>query len=90
MGIAAGVIGDKWNLGFLEETERQVESHLEKHERELPYKDKKSLAIVRQMKVDESLHAKMAHDFGATKLPTPIKHAMEFSSKIMTKVTYYL
>ena len=90
LGITAGVIGDKWSLGFLEETELQVEAHLEKHLHELPPQDSKSLAILTQMKLDESQHAQMAHNSGATELPTPIKSLMSLSSKFMTKVTYHL
>lgn len=90
MGVLAGSIGDKWNLGFLEETERQVEKHLGEHQDQLPKKDKKSLAIVNQMKIDEAKHAEMAHNFGAAELPALVKHMMAFSSSIMTKTTYYI
>ena len=90
MGVTAGVIGDKWNLGFLQETEKQVEKHLEKHQSLLPEADQKSLAIVAQMKYDEHQHAQMAHAHGAAELPKPIKRLMGFGSKIMTKSAYYI
>lgn len=90
LGIAAGLIGDKWNLGFLEETELQVEKHLTEHLDLFPPKDEKSLAIIRQMKIDEHKHAEMAHDNGAAKLPMPIKKIMHISSSLMTKSTYYI
>ncbi|RBL66610.1 demethoxyubiquinone hydroxylase family protein, partial [Pseudomonas sp. MWU13-2625] len=61
MGVAAGVLGDKWNLGFLQETERQVGAHLDSHLRELPDGDERSRAIVSQMRDDELQHAEMAH-----------------------------
>ncbi len=90
LGITAGVIGDKWSLGFLEETERQVEAHLERHLIELPSNDVKSLAIVKQMKIEEGKHAQMAHDAGAIDLPKPVKNLMHLSSLCMTKTAYYI
>ena len=90
MGVVAGVVGDKWNLGFLEETEHQVEKHLEEHLHLLPKGDQKSLAIVQQMKQDEHKHAEMAHNFGAAELPQVIKKMMQLSSGVMTKTTYYI
>ncbi|MEN9946381.1 MAG: hypothetical protein RLZZ293_767, partial [Pseudomonadota bacterium] len=89
IGVGAGILGDKWNLGFLEETEKQVERHLSDHLAQLPLHDNKSRAILSQMKSDEINHAHMAHDFGAAKLPEPIVQLMGLSSKIMTKITYY-
>ncbi len=90
IGITAGILGDKWNLGFLEETERQVEAHLNEHLDIIPYKDLKSKAILQQMRDDEIGHAEMAHNYGAARLPTPIKLLMKISSKVMTKTTYYI
>ena len=90
MGITAGLFGDKWNLGFLEETEKQVEGHLEEHLDKLPPHDNKSRAILEQMKEDEIKHAHMAHDFGAAQLPTPIKAIMSLTSKLMTKTVYHI
>lgn len=90
MGITAGILGDKWNLGFLEETERQVEAHLNEHLEILPYKDLKSKAILQQMRDDEIGHAEMAHNYGAATLPKPVKLLMKLSSKVMTKTTYFI
>lgn len=90
LGVAAGLVGDKWNLGFLEETELQVEQHLDSHLDQLPQKDVKSLAIVAQMKIDEAKHAEMARAYGAAILPAPIKNLMQLSSSLMTKATYYI
>ena len=88
IGIGAGLLGDKWNLGFLEETENQVTRHLEEHLEGLPEQDGKSRAIVAQMRLDEMKHAEMAHDFGAAKLPLPVKEMMQLTSKIMTTISY--
>ena len=89
LGVTAGILGDKWNLGFLEETERQVEAHLEHHLDIIPPQDLKSKAILQQMKTDELGHAEMAHNYGAAELPKPVKLLMKLSSKVMTKATYY-
>jgi len=88
IGAAAGIAGDGWSLGFLKETEIQVEAHLEDHLEQLPPEDKRSQAILDQMKVDEAKHARMAADAGAYELPEPIKQAMTFTSKIMKAVAY--
>ncbi|BEV73647.1 2-polyprenyl-3-methyl-6-methoxy-1,4-benzoquinone monooxygenase [Paludibacterium sp. THUN1379] len=88
IGVVAGVLGDKWNLGFLEETEHQVTAHLEGHLAQLPPQDGKSRAIVAQMRDDERRHAEMAHDFGAARLPLPVRQAMKLSSKVMTSLSY--
>lgn len=90
MGIGAGIISDKWNLGFLAETEHQVGAHLAKHLEELPDADNKSRAILQQMKEDESHHEDMANSYGATELPPPIKKVMALTSQVMTKLTYYI
>lgn len=90
LGAIAGALGDKWNLGFLAETERQVGRHLNHHLETLPSKDAKSRAILEQMKIDEAEHAKTAVHLGAAELPTPIKAAMQSMSKVMTKTTYHL
>jgi len=88
LGAVAGLVGDKWSLGFLEETEHQVTAHLEEHLQGLPAEDTKSRAIVAQMRLDEMQHAEMAHDFGAAPLPLPVKEMMKLSSKIMTTISY--
>lgn len=90
LGAIAGAIGDKWNLGFLAETEHQVGAHLEKHLHELPVSDEKSRAILEQMKTDEAQHADTAIGLGGAELPAPIKAAMKQMSKVMTSTTYYL
>ena len=90
MGVFAGVLGDKWNLGFLAETERQVEAHLDGHMRSLPEQDAKSRAIVDQMRLDEIQHAEMALAHGAAELPRAAKVAMKYAAKIMTSVAYRL
>ena len=90
LGAIAGAIGDKWNLGFLAETEHQVGAHLEKHLHELPVSDEKSRAILEQMKTDEAQHADTAINLGGAELPAPVKAAMRKMSKVMTSTTYYL
>ena len=90
IGAAAGMLGDKWNLGFLAETERQVESHLAKHLHSLPNQDEKSRAIVAQMQIDEAGHANAAMSHGGVDLPTPVKLVMRLGSKVMTKTTYWI
>ena len=90
LGAAAGFLGDKWNLGFLAETERQVEGHLEGHLDRLPAQDEKSRAIVNEMKVDESRHARTAVDHGAAELPEPVTLAMKLGSRIMTRTAYWI
>ncbi len=90
LGVLAGALGDKWNLGFLAETERQVEGHLNSHLASLPEQDAKSRAVVEQMKSDEIKHAETAIAHGGAELPMPVKMAMKLSSKVMTKTAYYL
>ena len=89
IGAAAGLLGDKWNLGFLAETERQVVRHLEGHLGRLPPEDEKSRAIVEQMCSDEARHATTALSHGGAELPKPVKAAMKLSSKVMTGTAYY-
>ena len=90
IGALAGMLGDKWNLGFLAETERQVEVHLAGHLKRLPYQDRKSRAIVAQMQVDEAGHATAAMSHGGAELPMPVKLAMKLGSKVMTKTAYWV
>ena len=85
LGAVAGALGDKWNLGFLAETERQVEAHLDGHLQQLPEQDARSRAIVEQMKVDEAKHAQTALDHGGAPLPMPVKLAMRFAADVMRK-----
>ncbi|MCE1241444.1 MAG: 2-polyprenyl-3-methyl-6-methoxy-1,4-benzoquinone monooxygenase [Azonexaceae bacterium] len=88
IGVVAGVLGDKWNLGFLAETERQVEAHLDGHLDSLPSVDLRSRAIVAQMRDDEAGHAKMAMDFGAAELPAPVRVAMKLTARFLTGLSY--
>jgi ubiquinone biosynthesis monooxygenase Coq7 len=90
LGVFAGKLGDRWNLGFLAETERQVEAHLDSHLRELPPQDQKSREIVDQMRIDEIAHAKTAVRLGAAELPAVAKAAMRLSAKLMTGTAYRL
>ncbi|MFZ5555498.1 MAG: 2-polyprenyl-3-methyl-6-methoxy-1,4-benzoquinone monooxygenase [Pseudomonadota bacterium] len=90
LGAVAGALGDKWNLGFLAETERQVEGHLDGHLSRLPKQDRKSRAILTQMKIDEVRHAHTAMAHGAAELPAPVRTAMRLSSKVMTGAAYWV
>jgi 3-demethoxyubiquinol 3-hydroxylase len=90
LGAVAGALGDKWNLGFLAETERQVGKHLAEHLAKLPEQDARSRAILQQMQLDEAKHAESATQLGGEELPKPVKSVMQVISKIMTKTTYYL
>ena len=90
LGYAAGKFGTRWNLGFLAETERQVEAHLEGHLERLAPQDAKTRAIVVQMKQDESAHARTAYALGAAELPEPVKRAMRASARVMTQVSYWV
>ncbi|MDQ6965119.1 MAG: 2-polyprenyl-3-methyl-6-methoxy-1,4-benzoquinone monooxygenase [Mariprofundales bacterium] len=84
IGVAAGVAGDRWNLGFLAETEHQVVRHLDNHLQRLPEEDLRSRAIVQQMRSDELGHAELAEELGAARLPAPIRRIMRLTSKVMT------
>jgi ubiquinone biosynthesis monooxygenase Coq7 len=88
IGIVAGVAGDRTNLGFVVETERQVEEHLTAHIERLPPNDTKSRAIVTQMRDDEARHGAMALEAGALPLPFPIRHAMRAAADVMRAVAY--
>jgi ubiquinone biosynthesis monooxygenase Coq7 len=90
LGCGAGKLGVAWNLGFLAETERQVEAHLDHHLSSLPTQDVKSRAIVQQMKIDEVSHAETAVRLGARELPLPVKMAMKLAAGVMTRTTYYV
>ena len=90
IGIAAGKCGKAWNLGFLAETELQVEAHLHSHLDHLSDRDLRSRAIIDQMKVDEAAHAGMARQMGGRELPPLVKSAMKIASGVMTRVAYYV
>ena len=90
IGALAGLAGDKWSLGFVVETERQVVRHLDEHLAQLPEQDQKSRAILEQMKEDEGHHATVALNAGGVALPEPVKKMMQMTSKLMTRTTYWL
>lgn len=90
IGVVAGLAGDKINLGFLAETERQVERHLTNHLQHLPKHDQKSRQIVEQMRIDEMQHAQTAEQAGAVQLFPPVKFAMRCLSKVMTTTAYWI
>ena len=86
IGAAAGALGDRWNLAFLAETERQVELHLAGHLEQL--NDERTRAVVAAMQADEARHRASALELGAGELPEPVKRAMRFASKVMTTIAY--
>jgi ubiquinone biosynthesis monooxygenase Coq7 len=90
MGLLAGKFGDAWSLGFLAETERQVEAHLDSHLGKLPVSDLKSRAIVEQMRLDEIAHAETAVRLGGRELPPSAKALMRMTSGVMTSTAYYV
>jgi ubiquinone biosynthesis monooxygenase Coq7 len=90
MGAVAGALGDRWNLAFLAETERQVEEHLSGHLEALPQDDGRTRAVVEGMRADEARHRAAALELGAAELPEPVKRAMRLASKVMTSVAYRL
>lgn len=90
IGAVAGRLGDAVSLGFLAETERQVEAHLKSHLDRLPADDRRSQAILEQMKADEIAHAEMAVRLGAAELPAPAKLGMKLAAKVMTTTAYWI
>lgn len=90
IGAAAGIAGDKWSLGFVAETEKQVCEHLQGHLTRLPVQDEKTRAIVSQMHRDEAEHMRMAQQAGAAELPAPVKGLMSLVAKVMTTTVYRL
>jgi len=88
MGAASGLFGDRWSLGFVEETERQVSDHLSGHLRDLPAEDARSRAIVEQMREEEEAHGANAKAAGAAPLPRPVRSLMKLTSKVMTRTAY--
>lgn len=89
IGAFAGWAGDKWSLGFVAETEKQVVRHLDGHLERMSEQDGKSRAIIEQMKIDEQHHATTAQQAGGAELPGPIKQVMKITSKLMTRSAYY-
>jgi ubiquinone biosynthesis monooxygenase Coq7 len=90
IGFAAGKLGDAWNLGFLKETERQVERHLQGHLDRLSAKDARTRTVVAAMQRDEAGHARTAEALGAKELPQPVKAGMAAAAKVMTSVSYWI
>ena len=90
MGVLAARAGIARNLGFMAETERQVEAHLDTHLVSLPAQDQRSRAIVSQMKADEAGHRMMAEQRGAALLPSPVRQLMKLTSRLMTMTAYRL
>jgi ubiquinone biosynthesis monooxygenase Coq7 len=90
IGAASGILGDKWSLGFIAETERQVCAHLDSHLEGLPPEDARSRAIVETMRDEEEEHGENAVDAGAAELPEPVKRLMQMTARVMTKTAYWV
>jgi 3-demethoxyubiquinol 3-hydroxylase len=90
LGVASGVLGDKWSMGFLVETERQVEAHLGDHLQRLPEQDIRSREILTAMREDEMHHAQTGLERGGVALPLPVRAAMKAASRFMTKTAYWV
>jgi ubiquinone biosynthesis monooxygenase Coq7 len=90
IGAAAGLAGDRWSLGFVAETEHQVIRHLDEHLEQVPDKDRRTRAVLEQMKADEAHHATTALHAGGAALPAPVRTAMGLMSKVMTRTAYWL
>ena len=90
MGVLSGLLGDKWSMGFLVETERQVEAHLHDHLGRISPRDRSSRAILEAMRDDEIRHGQSGVQHGAHPLPRPVKAAMSIFSKVMTRSTYWV
>jgi ubiquinone biosynthesis monooxygenase Coq7 len=90
MGFTAGKLGDAWNLGFLAETESQVERHLEGHLARLSPRDAGTRAVIQAMRTDEAGHAEVARQLGARELPAPVKRSMRWAARLMTTTSYWV
>lgn len=90
IGAVAGLAGDRWSLGFVVETEHQVEDHLDEHLSQVPERDERTRAILEQMKADEIHHAQVAKAAGGAELPAPIRTGMRLTSGLMTRTVYWL
>jgi ubiquinone biosynthesis monooxygenase Coq7 len=90
IGAMAGAIGDKWSLGFVAETEKQVIEHLQDHLERLPAQDEKSRAVLEQMAIDEAQHGAMAKAAGGAELPAPVRRLMRLTSQVMTGTSYWV
>ena len=89
-GVASGLAGARWSMGFLAETEAQVEEHLAGHLEKLPADDARSRAVVAQMREDEHRHGAMGRSLGAAELPLPVRLAMRGASRVMTRTAYWV
>ena len=89
IGAASGALGDRWSLGFIAETEKQVCEHLESHFDRLPDSDKRSRAILEQMHAEEAEHGDNAIEAGAAELPQPVKDLMKLTARVMTRTAYW-
>jgi len=90
LGLVAGRAGDRWSLAFVAETERQVEQHLASHLDRLPAADRKSRAVVDQMREDEAAHGRAAEAAGAARMPLPLRWAMRGAGRVMTTTAHWL
>ena len=90
IGASAGLMGDKWSLGFVAETEHQVVRHLQQHQQSLPENDQRSRAVLQQMEIDEAKHATTALHHGGAELPLPVIKIMGLMSKVMTRTAYWV
>jgi ubiquinone biosynthesis monooxygenase Coq7 len=90
IGAASGVLGDRWSLGFIAETEKQVCEHLDDHLEGLPPHDNRSRAVVRQMREEEAEHGEHARAAGAAVLPLPVRRLMRMTARVMTRSAYWL
>lgn len=90
LGLISGAAGDRWSLGFLAETEAQVERHLEGHLGRLVDDDARSRAVLEQMRDDENRHGALGRSLGGEELPFPVKLAMRMTSKVMTRTAYWI
>lgn len=90
IGAASGILGDKWSLGFIAETEKQVCEHLDRHLDGLPAADLRSRTIITTMRDEEAEHGRNAVEAGAAELPGPVKSLMRLTAKVMTKAAYWV
>jgi len=90
LGYAAGKLGDRWNLGFLAETERQVESHLQGHLERLGERDAKTRTVIEAMQREEAGHRRAAEALGARELPPPVRQGMRWAAKLMTSASFWI
>jgi ubiquinone biosynthesis monooxygenase Coq7 len=90
IGAMSGILGDRWSLGFIRETEKQVCAHLDSHLDSLPADDARSRAIIEQMRDEEEEHGENAARAGAAELPAPVKRLMQMTAKVMTKTAYWV